>query len=112
MRNDFATDHLETDEQRKIAETIIKTLPKGASGGGCQAFYTPQEWAERGEYGKNSVLILCHDGGALAPYCNFDYMRYECIDQMNNALKAIGYYCEQCTSWYSAVYPINPQGTR
>ena len=31
------------------------------------------------------------------------------IDSMSEALSAAGYYAEQCTSWYSAIYPI-PKG--
>lgn len=104
MSKDFATDHL-NDEQKKIAGVMLEVAGKKASGGGCRAFYTPEEWIDRGEsYGKESKLIVCHDGGDLAKFCNFDYQQYKAIDRMEKALAEIGYYVEQCTSWYSAVY--------
>ena len=104
MNNDFCTDHL-TGDQLRIAKAILDVLPKGASGGGCTAFYTPKAWAERGEtYGLNSKLILCHDGGDLARFCNYDYMDYAAIDRLSARLAEIGCYVECCTSWYSAVY--------
>lgn len=102
--NDFDTSRL-SGEALKIASVIKRVLGKGASGGGCKAFYTPQQWAERGEsYGRNSALVVVHDGGDLAPYCNYDYGSYDLIEKMNAALKKIGYYLESCTCWYSAVY--------
>ena len=68
-------------------------------------FKTPQEWAERGEdYGLKSVLVVLHDGGNQAPYLNLDYCAYKCHEKMAEALRDIGYYVEQCTCWYSAVY--------
>lgn len=43
------------------------------STGGCKAFYSPIEWAERGEsYGRGSKLIIVYDGGDLRPYMNMD----------------------------------------
>jgi hypothetical protein len=104
---DFSTEGL-TAEQSKIANIIIGIAEKGypeASGGGCKAFYTPKEWKARGEdYGTESKLVIVHDGGDLAPYFNSDYMRYEMGEEMQKALLAKGYYFEQCTCWYSAVY--------
>lgn len=76
------------------------------SNGGCKAFYTPAEWRERKEqYGLSSKLILVHDGGTLARYCNPAYEDDDAIEAMREALAGVGMYVEQCTSWYSAVYP-------
>jgi hypothetical protein len=109
MTNDFKTDHL-NEEQKKIAAVMVKVAGKGASGGGCPAFYTPEQWKERGEtYGTESKLIVCHDGGDLAKFCNFDYCQYAAMDRMSAALGKIGYYVENCTSWYSAVYRNSPE---
>lgn len=92
-------------EQEKVAQIVLDVLGENADTGGCRPFYSPDEWLERGEeYGHNSVLILVHDGGDLAPYCNWDYCEYEKIDKLSNALEVSGYYVEQCTTWYSAVY--------
>lgn len=104
--NDFRTNHL-NDEQKRIADSIVRVLGSKASGGGCRAFYSPEEWTERGEdYGANSKLVLVHDGGDLARFCNYDHRDYEAINRLDNALREIGYYVECCTCWYSAVYPI------
>ena len=105
MKNDFATDHLKGDAL-KAAKVMLSLLPKDASGGGCRAFYTPEEWKERGEdYGTESVLVVCHDGGDLAPYLNMDYCAYKKWEEMFKEFEGTEFYVEQCTSWYSAVYP-------
>jgi hypothetical protein len=107
---DFDTSHLK-DEARKVAEIVLehmrRTLDAEPYGGGCKAFYSPEEWIERGEkYGRNSVLILCHDGGDLAPFVNYDYGCYKLIDGLSSVLEDAGYYAEQCTCWYTAVYHV------
>jgi hypothetical protein len=77
------------------------------SGGGCRAFYTPEEWKARGElYGTESVLIICHDGGDLAPMCNMDYECYKLHDEMQRVMGQAGFFVQDCTGWYSAVYPV------
>lgn len=106
--HDFDVSHL-SSVQRAVACAVLGVVHTGnpdASGGGCRAFYSPKEWAERGEeYGRESVLIICHDGGSLAPFCRYDYGDYDAIARLDAALRSVGYYVEQCTSWYSAVYP-------
>lgn len=107
MRDDFAIPEDLSDEGRKVAEAIKDLLGPEATGGGCRAFYAPEEWADRGEsYGTTSVLVLCHDGGALAPYCNMDYGAWPLVEKLMGVLRPLGYYVEGCTCWYSAVYPI------
>lgn len=77
------------------------------SSGGCRAFYTPQEWRERGEqYGLNSALVVVYDGGDHAMFFDYNHECYRAIDRMNEALAKVGYYFECCTCWYSAIYPI------
>lgn len=106
--NDFVTDHL-SNEQKKIAsvvKSVIKdVMGREAFGGGCRAFWTPEEWQARKEqYGTNSKLVLVHDGGDLARFCSYDYQDYDAVERLNQALEKAGYYFEQCTTWYSAVY--------
>jgi hypothetical protein len=73
--------------------------------GGCKAFASPEQWANRGEkYGLNSQLIIIHDGGDLAKLCNPDYEEYELMDKFQKFIDSLGYYLEGCTSWYSAIY--------
>lgn len=95
--------------QGKNAATVIQEFleEKGATfHGGGGRFYTPDEWADRGEqYGRSSLLVITHDGGDHAPAFNLDYGAYEFQDELVQRLRAHGLYVEQCTSWYSAVYP-------
>lgn len=109
--SDFNTDHL-SGKAKTIADGIIKFLTErngeAPDGGGCKAFYSIKEWKERGEsYGTKSLLILCHDGGDLGPVCNHDYECYKAMEDFAGFLRNhYGVYVEQCTSWYSAVYPL------
>ena len=78
------------------------------------AFYSPEQWAERGEeYGHKALLIIVHEGSELAPWFSLDaaYQTgaasdYDQVETMCQALEAIGLYAEQCTTWYSAIYAI------
>lgn len=92
---------------KNAAEAIVRFLTEleMTETGGCRAFYTPEEWADRGEeYGQKAVLIVAHDGGDLARFFNYDYQSYEMIEEMRKRLDTAGVWPEQCTSWYSAVY--------
>ena len=75
--------------------------------GGCRPFYSPEEWAARGEkFCKNADLYVVHDGGDLsAIFGDFAEPFYSDISE---ALKVHKMYVEGCTGWYSAVYPITP----
>jgi len=107
MSDDFKIPAELSEGGKKAAEAIRQLLGPHAYGGGCRAFYSPEEWHDRGErYGCESVLVLCHDGGDLARFCNYDYQDYDAVEKMSDALKGLGFYVESCTSWYSAVYPI------
>ena len=75
-------------------------------------FVTPELWRVRGEqYGRNAVVIVVHDGGHLAPHFNYAYEDRRAMEAMRKALAACvtpeaprGYWAEQCTSWYTAIY--------
>lgn len=98
-------DHLDGEEQQLIARTINQLFPEGPYTGGCRTYYSPEEWRGRGErYGTSSVLIVCHDGGDFAAMFNPDYECYDLMEEGRRALDAIGYWAEQCTSWYTAIY--------
>lgn len=105
MDADFDTKHL-TGESKKLADIVNLTIGD-AHGGGCKAYYSPEEWTIRGEeYGKKSKLVVVHDGGDLASYCNVDYGNFPLMEKLERALKNYGYYIESCTCWYSAIYRI------
>ncbi len=97
-----------SEQGRDAAKAIVEFLTENniTDHGGGGKFYTPREWRERGEeYGTNSLLIVTHDGGDHAVAFNWDYEQYELMEQLRERLSKIGVYVEQCTSWYSAVYP-------
>jgi hypothetical protein len=73
--------------------------------GGGGKFYSPAEWRERGEeYGLGSLLLVTHDGGDHAGAFNSDYEQDELHQRLHDRLSAHGFYAQQCTSWYSAIY--------
>lgn len=108
---DFDVSQLD-GEAKEIALVILKKVHDDmaeigypATGGGCRAFYSPKEWADRGEeYGLTSELIVVYDGGDLVPYFNLDEGAFSLFEAMNEVLNEAGYWFEPCTGWYSAVY--------
>lgn len=85
-------------------EQVVGKPFKKWDGGPCMS---GKDWKARGEeYGHAAVLVVCHDGGVLAPYFNYAYNQYAKIEKMNTALEAIGAWAEPCTSWYTAIYKV------
>lgn len=95
---------------RKAHEVIMRVLQDDdmTHTGGCKAFYSPREWAERGEkYGAQSDLIVVYDGGDLRYYFNLNAdieTGYIFTTRMIEALAAAGLWSEECTGWYAAIY--------
>jgi hypothetical protein len=90
-----------------VASIVAVLVMEGSDyTGGCKTFYSPQEWAERGEkYGKDSLLIVAHDGGEVSRYFDYDRGDYSAIARMDNALRLLGLFAEAQTNWYTAIYP-------
>lgn len=91
---------------QKAAEAIRKFMEDNEedSNGGCTAFYSPQEWKERGErYGTESELLIVYDGGPMSRLCNTYCTDTEAFDK---ALSDAGVWRENCTHWYGAIYPL------
>ncbi len=68
------------------------------------------EWETPGHrpYGKGAVMLLIHEpGSVLRPYCDYDCYKYDRIEQMTDALDAIGLFVEDCTGDYSGVYEVS-----
>ena len=94
-----------------LSEAVVhaarKVLGREPDGCGCVTFYTPKQWAERGEeYGLKSDLIIVHDGGDFAPLLNLDYECYKLVDQFDKELRAaLGdqILLEPCTCWYTSL---------
>jgi hypothetical protein len=100
-----------SDLGRKAAETILKEARRALEGeiytGGCKAFYTPGEWQDRGEeHGRDSELVVVHDGGDLARFFNYDLQDYPAIDGMAKALREHQVFAENCTQWFTAIYKV------
>ena len=73
--------------------------------GGCKAFYSPQEWQERGEqYGEGAELIVVHDGGDLSYIFNLDHGFYDLSEAMDKVIEKSGNYAEAMTCWATAIY--------
>ena len=101
----------EEEPFRQVAKDVLyaalEVLGKAPYTGGCYTFYTTEEWRERKEeYGIDSELIIVHDGGEFSTLCNYGYCEYTLMEAFTKELKKKGYYIEQCTCWYSAVYKI------
>ena len=89
---------------KKAAKKIISIMKKNHLQAGCKVFYSPTEWADRGEsYGCNSELVVVYDGGDHKHM--FDFVTTpRLLDKTVEELNKIGVYSECCTCWYSAIY--------
>lgn len=99
--------HLD-EKQKSIADIFIKVAKDfdiEVSEIECKPFYTPKEWTERGEdYGTESELVVVYDGlYSFSHICNTDY-GFKAYEKLQEELSKAGYFFEQCTNWYGAVY--------
>jgi len=97
-----------SDKGQEAWRTIVDLLQaKDATfTGGCRAFYSPKEWAERGEKrGADSLLIVVYDGGEVGRFFSYSKGCYSLIEEMSNALEKIDCWAESCTNCYTAIYP-------
>jgi hypothetical protein len=89
----------ELQELARICEVIREVI-------GCD-FRCHHPDAHPREYGLKALLILMHDRDEpLNKYVNYDCGQYGDIERLDAALEKIGYYVEDCTGWYSGVYPL------
>lgn len=123
-REDFAVDHLD-GKAREVADVIVAVIRdvygKEPSGGGCPAFFTPEQWKEKcypdgqphddggfiadpGEL-EDAILLLCHDGGNLARFCSYLEGDIDAQEALHEALGGLGAHVERLRSYCSAVYP-------
>jgi hypothetical protein len=95
----------------RTVKTLIEDYVRQVLGqlpytGGCRTFFSPKEWATRGEeHGLKSKLIVAYDGGDYAPFFRigeFDRL----AESMQRHLNKHGYMYEECTNWYSAVHKL------
>lgn len=75
--------------------------------GGCRAFYSPTQWAARGEtFGQGAELVVVHDGSELARYFSYDREDYDAIERMSDRLEPLGLYAESLTAWATGLYAV------
>jgi hypothetical protein len=72
---------------------------------GCQAFYHPKEWKERGEeFGHDALLILVYDSGDMLDFMDPVKGQGKIFDRFDQNLHRHDFVLELCTHWYSAIY--------
>jgi hypothetical protein len=98
---------------KKIAKAIV-TLAKrmfgsDTSGGGCRAFYSPEDWVrkEGRQIDDEVVLVVVHDGGDMGPLFNYDYLG-STHKRAKAALKKLNTHAENQGSWYTFIYADEP----
>lgn len=92
---------------REVRDLAGATWERGASTGGCKAFYSPQEFRAKGHEVHEKVLcVVIHDGGDLAPLFNLDYEDYKAYDKMDQIFRARGIYAEAINSCKTHIHPI------
>lgn len=90
-------------------EIIIKHLKENTPGqeivAELQVFWGPKDYD--GQYGKDSCLIVMYDGlNTVGKFfsLDIDYPHYKNHEPMRQALETAGFYADECTGYYSAVY--------
>ena len=91
----------------KTAETIIRAFCLAYDLDlGPKPFRNPGTWT--GEYGQSSEIIVMHEGSdadrALSLDGAYEHGDYSLYNALDDALREVGLYLEQCTRSYSAVY--------
>lgn len=94
---------------KKAAELILDfLLAEGLAGTcGCRAFYSPQEWQERGEkFGHDSLLILVYDSDHIGRYMDPSQGENDLFSRFIDNVEQHGFVFQACTSDYSAIYEL------
>jgi len=79
----------------------------------CRVFYSPQEWAERGElYGTGSLLVVVYDGASIGDAIEYDRCNYGLIKKLADELSEYGMFITPCTCWYAAIHYEAKYATR
>lgn len=72
------------------------------------SMHHPKEW--NGQYGRDSELVVYYEGSDAAQYFSMDFCydhgieQYKPYEQMISWLNERGYYFEECTRQYCAIY--------
>lgn len=108
----------------KALEVIKKFLAERGvddDGNDSKVFWSPAEWKAKNEkYGEGAVLIVMYDGSHVRNVFSMDACyeigcmirqetgksvnAYEPYEALQAALNEEGFFFEECTGWYAAVY--------
>ena len=97
-----------TNNYETAKETIKKHLTRKNVNTDSYQLIDSKEWD--GEYGKGSILILIHEEAESSAHTNMDGAYnynggdYTSMEELMESLDKNGFYIEQCTLWYSAIY--------
>jgi hypothetical protein len=76
---------------------------------GDTTFYTPEQWAERGEaYSNHALLNLTFEGPVNHALNAYTPNSTAVVNALNEALERVGCYMELGYAWCAGIYPINP----
>jgi hypothetical protein len=70
--------------------------------GGCKAFYAPGEWVDPVD--EHVLLVVCHDGGAMASWFNLNYDQIKLYDSVDLMLRSRGLWREHEDAAVSHIY--------
>lgn len=106
---DFAMPTGLSPDGQRAWEVIVRLLAQNddlKSGGHTHVFCAPEQSQE---YGRDSELVVVHDGGSHAPYFNSDYEAYILNSRMELALRKAGLYPQRLTSASTAIYKLGQE---
>ena len=101
--NEFDGPDFDTAEAENAYHAIMKVLNNNDAryAGGQKVFYSRADWVLRGEeYALNSEFVVVYDGGPHQQFFTTNDI------EIQKALNNEGFYFEQCTGWYGAVYKL------
>ena len=94
---------------RKLALALAKLAKERNWNAGQKVFWSPKEWRDKGEpYGRNSALVILHEGGDHAPFFSLDHSYYDGsynqYEEQVRFLSEYGFWLEGLYTWSSAIY--------
>lgn len=100
-----------TPEGERAYEVIVSHLRTHGSKitGELQAFWNPPDYDSK--YAQGSLLVVMYDGlNDIAKFFSLDadYPQYKNHESMRQALEKAGFYADECTGYFSAVYARKP----
>ncbi|GAA3148645.1 hypothetical protein [Rhodococcus sp. KRD162] len=109
MANDWPIPEGLDPRGRLAAELIYQFfVDKGITEhGDSDRFHLPAEWNQR--WGRKSLLIITHDGGAHSAAFNEAYEQHSLMAELRHRLSTIGLVPEHYASWYTGIRPLESQ---